>query len=57
MTQRGLSQADLARQLDVSPAHVSRMLSGATGKIPESLIRVLDALDLEICVCPKAPDG
>lgn len=57
MTQRGLSQADLARQLDVSPAHVSRMLSGAAGKIPESLIRVLNALDLEICVCPKAPDG
>ena len=48
-----ITQTELASRLGIPHQHVSRMLGGARGRIPESLVRVLDALRLKIVVVPK----
>ena len=46
----GLSGADVARTLKVKHQSISPLLKGDRGKIPQSLINLLDALDLELVV-------
>lgn len=48
MAERGLTQAELARQLEIKPPSLAQVLSGRRGRIPESLLDVLTALDLRI---------
>jgi len=48
MKARNLSQADLARKLDKSPAYVSKMLAGETNFTLRSLVRIARALDLRL---------
>ena len=48
LEEKGMSQADLARELGMERANVNRLLQGASGKIPDTWQRVLDALGLEL---------
>lgn len=50
---RGLSGPELARLLGVTKSHVYQILGGNRAKIPLSLIRLLDALGLELVVRKK----
>lgn len=52
MRERGLTQAELARQLGIKPPSLAQILSGRRSKVPESLLAVLNALDLQIDVHP-----
>lgn len=53
MIRRGWSQQQLADQLGISKSAMAQILSGKYGKIPQSLIDVLNALDLELTVQSK----
>lgn len=52
MQERGLTQAELARQLGIKPPSLAQILSGRRGKVPESLLAVLSALALRVDVQP-----
>ncbi|SEJ79717.1 Helix-turn-helix domain-containing protein [Deinococcus reticulitermitis] len=52
MAERGLTQAQLARQLGIKPPSLAQVLSGRRGRIPESLLTVLAALELHIEILP-----
>lgn len=52
MTERGVTQAELARQLGVKPPSLAQILSGKRGTIPESLMDVLQALGLTLEAVP-----
>ncbi len=52
MQERGLTQAELARQLGIKPPSLAQILSGRRGKVPESLLAVLNALALRVDVRP-----
>lgn len=45
-----LTQAALAERLGVSQPAVAALLSGRRGQIPQSLVDMLEALDLELVV-------
>jgi transcriptional regulator with XRE-family HTH domain len=47
------TESELARAMGVSRSHINQVLSGARGTIPQSLIDVLDALNLELYVREK----
>lgn len=47
------SEAELAREMGVSRSHINQVFSAARGTIPQSLIDVLDALNLELYVREK----
>ncbi len=49
----GLSNADLARRLEISPQAVGQIINGKRGSIPDSLDTLLKALDLELIAKPK----
>lgn len=51
---QGLTHAALAAKLEIKPPSVTVILTRQSGKIPQSLIDVLDALGLELTVQPKA---
>ena len=53
MNQKGVSQADLARELGVTPQAVYPLLKGTRGKQPQSLLNVLEVLGLELTVQPR----
>lgn len=53
MKQKGLSQGQLARDLGLERPAVTRLLSGTSGKVPDTWQKVLDALGLEIVVQEK----
>jgi transcriptional regulator with XRE-family HTH domain len=53
MHEKRMTQAQLARKLGVKPQSVYPVLRGARGKQPQSLLDILDALDLELTVKPK----
>lgn len=52
MQERGLTQAELARQLGIKPPSLAQILSGRRGRVPESLLDVLQALDLHLDARP-----
>lgn len=53
MVKRKITAAELARRLNVKHQSVTPLLNGERGKIPQSLIDALEALDLELVVQPK----
>ncbi|GEM48496.1 XRE family transcriptional regulator [Deinococcus cellulosilyticus] len=54
--QKRISQADLARRLDKTPQEISRALKDPIrgGKVPELWQDILDELDLELVIRPRA---
>ena len=55
MRAQRISQAELARKLEVKPPSLAGVLSGRRSNVPQSLIDVLDALNLELTVVEKQP--
>jgi transcriptional regulator with XRE-family HTH domain len=53
--EQGLTHAKLAERLGITQPSVSQLLNGSYGKVPQSLIEVLDVLGLELTVT-KASD-
>ncbi|HKI56909.1 MAG TPA: helix-turn-helix transcriptional regulator [Trueperaceae bacterium] len=51
---RGQLQVELAREISITPQYLSDLLRGAAGHMPGAWQKVLDALDLELVVLPKA---
>jgi predicted transcriptional regulator len=54
MNQQGISTYRLAQLTEIEQPNVTRLLKGRSGKIPDSWQKILDALDLELVVQPKA---
>jgi predicted transcriptional regulator len=56
LVKRGVSQTAVADQIGVTRQHLSRMLSDSTqsGGLPESWVKLLDELGLELKVVPKS---
>jgi transcriptional regulator with XRE-family HTH domain len=52
MKRKGVSQAELARQLGITPPALSQVLSGRRGTMPTSLMDVLQALGLTLEAVP-----
>ncbi|SEI65814.1 hypothetical protein SAMN04488058_101261 [Deinococcus reticulitermitis] len=50
---KGLTHAALAQQLGVKPPSVTAVLTRKRGLIPQSLLDVVEALDLELVLRPK----
>ncbi|MDL2342533.1 XRE family transcriptional regulator [Deinococcus sp. MIMF12] len=50
---KGFTHAALAQKLGIKPPSVTAVLTRKRGLIPQSLLDVLDALDLELIVQPK----
>ncbi len=48
MAAQGLTQVELARRLGIRPPSLSQILSGSRGKVPQSLLDVLNELGLTI---------
>ncbi|WP_345468165.1 helix-turn-helix transcriptional regulator [Deinococcus carri] len=48
-----LTQSSLAERLGISQPAVAALLSGRRGQIPQSLVDLLDALNLELVVQEK----
>jgi len=46
----GATNTDLAKKLNVTPQAVGQLINGDRGKIPLSLINLLDALNLKLVV-------
>lgn len=45
---RGWTQEQLASELGITKSAVTQLLNGHYGKIPQSLLNALEALDLEL---------
>ena len=56
MAGKGITAADLARELDVSHQAVSQIISGERGKIPQSLMDVLAKLGMTLTVKEDEPE-
>lgn len=50
MEVRGVSKTELAKRLGSSPAYVSKVLRGDTNFTIESLVRLVRALDGQLCI-------
>ena len=55
MLKNGISQTQLAEDVGLTRQHVSALLTGHRGRLPDSWQRVLDGLGLEVVVRAKAP--
>ena len=53
MSTKGLTHAALAQRLGVKSPSVTKLIIGKTGIIPQSLIGLLEALDLELTAVPR----
>jgi transcriptional regulator with XRE-family HTH domain len=53
MEKQGVSQGELSRRTGIERPNITRMLSGRSGKVPESWQKVLDELGLELIVVSK----
>ncbi len=52
----GLSKADLARRVGVNPSTIRRLLTSGDGNPTlRTVLDILDVLDLELALRPKAP--
>lgn len=54
MTEKGITQVDLAELVSMERPNVTRILAGRSGKIPDGWQKILDALNLELVVRPKS---
>ncbi len=50
MAAEGMTQAELAEKLNIKQPSIAGILSRSGPRVPPSLIRALDALDLELVV-------
>ena len=48
IARRRIKQTDLARELGVSRTHLSNMLNGQRGELPDTWARLLDHLGFEL---------
>lgn len=46
----GMTNADVAKTLDITPQAVGQLVNGDRGKIPDSLLGLLHAIGLELTV-------
>jgi transcriptional regulator with XRE-family HTH domain len=53
MVRKHVTQTQLAERVGLSRQHVSHLLTGHRGKLPEAWQRLLDGLGLELTVRPK----
>lgn len=53
MKEQGLSQVKLAEELGIDRVNLTRVLSGRSGKTPDSWEKILDRLGLELYVREK----
>ncbi|SMB93198.1 helix-turn-helix domain-containing protein [Deinococcus hopiensis] len=53
MKKQGLTQEQLGERAGIPRTHVSQMLSGAIGKMPDRWTALADALGMEIVLQPK----
>jgi len=53
MVRRRISQTELAKRVGLSRQHISHLLTGHRGKLPEAWRLLLDELGLELTVRPK----
>lgn len=53
LARQGISKVELAERVGMSRQQLHHVLSGDRGKIPNTLLRVLDGLGLELCVRRK----
>ena len=56
MRERGLSQEALGEAVGMSQPNIARILSGRSGKVPQSVQEILEVLDLELVAVPKGTD-
>jgi transcriptional regulator with XRE-family HTH domain len=54
MEKQGVSQGELSRRTGIERPNITRMLSGRSGKVPESWQKILDELGLELVVKSKS---
>lgn len=53
MKSQELTQVELAKRLGIKPPSLNQVMTGERGRIPPSLLTVLDALGLELVAQPK----
>lgn len=53
MGEKGLTQQAIADELGVKQPSVAAVIGGSRGTIPQSLVDILDVLDLELIAVPK----
>lgn len=53
MSDHGYTQVQVAERLGIKQSSFNQMLNRRYGRIPESLLRALDALNLKLTVEPK----
>lgn len=53
MIRQRINQTELAEKAGLSRQHVSNLLTGHRGKLPEAWEKVLDSLNLQLTVEPK----
>ncbi|WP_245593316.1 helix-turn-helix domain-containing protein [Deinococcus frigens] len=53
MKAQGLTHQELADLTGIERPNITRLLTGAVGKVPDNWQRVLDALGLELVAVPK----
>lgn len=54
MIRKHVTQTELAERVGLSRQHISHLLTGHRGKLPEAWDRLLDGLGLELTVRPKS---
>ena len=53
LSEKGMTQEQIAMQLGVPRTQINRMLNGDIGKVPESWTALADALGLEVVIQAK----
>lgn len=53
MVRQRVTQTELADRVGLSRQHISHLLTGHRGKLPDAWERLLDGLGLELTVRPK----
>lgn len=56
MVRQKVTQVELAERVGLARSHVSALLNGHRGRLPEAWQKLLDGLGLELVVMPKRSD-
>lgn len=49
MERHGITQSELAKRIDVSPAYITKILRGTTNFTLDTMVKISSALDAEYC--------